>query len=81
MNAHQRRTRRRRLGIRPPFRCLWCQTDLPRWDAPCACPPGLLTSVRRMFADMTLEQLALGAWDRGLDLRFEIVPKTTKATP
>jgi len=34
-----------------------------------------------MFADMTLEQLALGAWDRGLDLRFEIVPKTTKATP
>lgn len=72
MNAHQRRIRRRRKGIRPPYRCLWCLTDLPTWDAPCPCKP--LGRPRKLVGDMTVEQLARGAWERGLEFRFDIRP-------
>lgn len=72
MNAHQRRVRRRKMGIRPPYTCLWCSASLPTWDAPCGCPKG--ARLRKPFLDMTLYDLAGGAWERGLELTFDIVP-------
>ena len=85
MNAHQRRKRRRALGMRPPYTCLWCQAPLPAWDAPCGCRPGegrrIKPRIRKRPGDMTLSDLAGAAWDRGLDLTFEIVPRdASKAT-
>lgn len=85
MNAHQRRKRRRALGMRPPYTCLWCSAPLPTWDAPCKCRPGngrtIQPRIRKRPSDMTLHDLAGAAWDRGLDMTFEIVPRDAgKAT-
>lgn len=77
MNAHQRRKRRRALGCRPPYSCLWCGTSLPAWDAPCSCVAAedrsIQPGIRRLPGDMTLSALAGAAWDRGLELSFNIV--------
>lgn len=77
MNSAQRRKRRRRLGIRPPYQCFWCQQSLPAWDSPCACVlrPGTVPKPRKLLSVMTISELAGAAWDRGLLLDFRIVPR------
>lgn len=79
MNAHQRRKRRRSLGVRPPYRCLWCEASLAAWGAPCQCVAAegrtIGHRIRKLPGDMTLRDLAGDAWDRGLELVFNITPR------
>jgi hypothetical protein len=65
MNSRKRRARRRRLGILPPYRCLWCRQEFLLWDGPCGCVVPR-RGIRVPFRDMTLRYLVGEGHRRGI---------------
>lgn len=70
MNSRQRRKKARSRGERPPYTCLWCDTEMAGLQDPCACKED--PRPRTRLLDYKLRKLGEEALKRGFRVNWDL---------